>query len=214
MAGIGAGVLIILSVPLAGALAGPAGGLRSEAGGLMSSLGLAGPESGPAASPDARPDPGAPDGAKNPGAPGGRGPADGVQPPAGPGGAEPGGEPQPAPEPRTDARCGPELSSPDGVEAQTCVLTGEGRTWARSYYRNTSGRPLGAVLSLMGPAGRTVQIHCSVAAGDEPDVCETPKEPWGGAPGGWTAVAEYGAPDGEGPLLLRAGSNSGEPVDG
>ena len=39
----------------------------------------------------------------------------------------------------TVARCGPELSSPDGIEAQTCVLTQERDTWARTYYRNATG---------------------------------------------------------------------------
>lgn len=41
----------------------------------------------------------------------------------------------------TAARCGPELSSPDGIEAQTCVLTQGEDTWARTYYRNTTGEP-------------------------------------------------------------------------
>ncbi|MGG8409740.1 hypothetical protein ACM614_25720 [Streptomyces sp. 12297] len=93
------------------------------------------------------------------------------------------------------------------------MLTGDGQARGRSYYRNTTGRPLGAVLSLMGPAGRTVQIHCAVPAGDEPGVCETPKEPSDAASEAWTAVAEYAVPDEEGPLLLRAGSNSGDPVE-
>jgi hypothetical protein len=112
---------------------------------------------------------------------------------------------------RTAARCGPELASPDGVEAQTCVLT-EGRdTWARTYYRNATGRELNSVLTLMGPGGRTVQTHCVVEAGDEPGACETPREPSRGP--AYSAVAEFVAADeeGEGPLLLRSGSNSHEP---
>ncbi|MEU9167033.1 hypothetical protein AB0D34_04400 [Streptomyces sp. NPDC048420] len=110
----------------------------------------------------------------------------------------------------TAARCGPELSSPDGIEAQTCVLTQGEETWARTYYRNASGAALDAVLSFMEPGGRTVQMHCSVGAGDEPDSCETPRERTLGAPADYTAVAEFAARHGSGPLLLRVGSNSGE----
>ena len=65
----------------------------------------------------------------------------------------------------TAARCGPELTSPDGVEAQTCVLTA-GR--ARPGRARTTATPPGgnstSVLSLMGPGGRTVQMHCAVGA--------------------------------------------------
>ncbi|MER7758366.1 hypothetical protein [Streptomyces sp. NPDC097619] len=214
MAAIGAGVLIVLSVPLAGALAGPVGGVRGE-GGLLPALGLSD------------------SGAKNPGPGPSEGPVEGAA--ASPGtapGDDPSRQSPPARAPRPaaaapgapadpDARCGPELSSPEGVEAQTCVLSGREGTWARSYYRNTTGHPLDAVLSLMGPAGRVVQIHCAVAAGDEPGVCETPKQLPGPLEGpaqrtgaAWTAVAEYAVPDDRRPLLLRAGSNSGDPVEG
>ncbi|ORT57698.1 hypothetical protein [Streptomyces sp. CB03238] len=109
------------------------------------------------------------------------------------------------------ARCGPEVASPGGVEAQTCVLT-EGRdTWARTYYRNATGTALGAVLTLMGPGGRTVQAHCAVRAEDEPGVCETPREPSRGTSAEYTAVAEF-AESGESALLLRSGSNSPDPA--
>ncbi|MDJ0383991.1 hypothetical protein [Streptomyces sp. G-G2] len=176
--GIGAGVLIILSLPLAGAIAGPDFAVRDDGkgGGLLTSLGLS--ESS-----------GRPSGAK----------------PAPPG---------PPEQPRTDARCGPELSSPQGVEAQTCVLTGDGQSWGRSYYRNTSGRPLESVLTVMGPAGRTVQIRCAIGAGDEPGLCETPREHSMGTPDRYAAVAEFAVPDAEGPLLLRSGSNSPAPTGG
>lgn len=113
---------------------------------------------------------------------------------------------------RTAAQCGPELASPDGVEAQTCVLT-EGRdTWARTYYRNATGQELSSVLTLMGPGGRTLQTHCVVEAGDEPGACETPREPSRGAAPAYSAVAEFAAAadEGDGPLLLRSGSNSPE----
>ncbi|MGW3623187.1 hypothetical protein [Streptomyces sp. NPDC000880] len=116
--------------------------------------------------------------------------------------------------PHTSARCGPELASPDGVEAQTCVLT-EGRdTWARTYYRNATGEELTSLLTLMGPGGRTLQINCAVEAGDEPDVCETPREASSGAVAEYSAVAEFATADevGEGPLLLRSGSNSASPA--
>ncbi|MFG2876215.1 hypothetical protein ACGFYU_14615 [Streptomyces sp. NPDC048337] len=185
--GIGAGVLIILSLPLAGAIAGPdfAGQDDGKGGGLFSALGLSdssptGPEK-PARSPAA---------------------AAGPQ------------QPGPPEQPRTDSTCGPEVSSPHGVEAQTCVLVAEGRTWGRSYYRNTSGRALDAVLTVMGPAGRTVQIRCAVGPGDEPGLCETPREESTGAPDSYSAVAEFAVPDDEGQLLLRSGSNSPAPGDG
>ncbi|WP_043193181.1 hypothetical protein [Streptomyces sp. NRRL F-2664] len=183
--GIGAGVLIILSLPLAGAIAGPdfAGQDDGKGGGLFRTLGLSEPAS-TASAPAAR--------AAAPAA----------------------GQPGPAEQPRTDSRCGPELSSPQGLEAQTCVLVAEGRTWGRSYYRNTSGRALDAVLTVMGPAGRTVQIRCAVGAGDEPGLCETPKEDSAGEPESYSAVAEFAVPDDEGPLLLRSGSNSPAPGDG
>ncbi|WUP39681.1 hypothetical protein OHU10_26130 [Streptomyces europaeiscabiei] len=109
----------------------------------------------------------------------------------------------------TAARCGPELTSPDGIEAQTCVLTQGEQTWARTYYRNATGRELSAVLSMMAPGERTVRMQCAVGAHDEPGVCETPRGRTRGAMGAYTAVAEFAAPGGGGPLLLRSGSNSG-----
>ncbi|MFI6640343.1 hypothetical protein [Streptomyces sp. NPDC050504] len=111
------------------------------------------------------------------------------------------------------SRCGPELTSPDGIEAQTCVLS-EGRdTWARTYYRNTTGAELDSVLTLMAPAGRTVRVHCEVTAADEPGACETPREATAGGAGAYTAVAEFADATGEGPLLLRSGSNSAAPSE-
>ncbi|MEV5310830.1 hypothetical protein [Streptomyces sp. NPDC052610] len=113
----------------------------------------------------------------------------------------------------TAARCGPELTSPDGIEAQTCVLTQNEENWARTYYRNATGRSLDAVLTLMEPGGRTVRIRCAVGAEDEPASCETPREGGRGPVSGYTAVAEFAERGGRGPLLLRVGSNSG-PLDG
>ena len=107
----------------------------------------------------------------------------------------------------TAVRCGPELTSPDGVEAQTCVLSQGEDTWARTYYRNATGRALDAFLSLMGPAGRTVQTRCTVAAEDEPQSCETPHEPSRGKAAAYTAVTEFAEAIADGPLLLRSGSN-------
>ncbi|MER5831238.1 hypothetical protein ABT116_10465 [Streptomyces sp. NPDC002130] len=107
----------------------------------------------------------------------------------------------------TAVRCGPELSSPDGVEAQTCVVTQGAQTWARTYYRNTTGEALDAALSLMGPGDRTVLMTCAVEAEDEPGTCETPREPARGNPAAYTAVAEFAERGGRGPLLLRSGSN-------
>ncbi|MER7461719.1 hypothetical protein [Streptomyces sp. NPDC097981] len=187
--GISAGVLIILSLPLAGAIAGPdfAGQDDGKAGGLLSTLGLTDPAGGSRTRTPARQS----------------GPQQAEAP-----------RPGPARQPRTDSRCGPELSSPQGVEAQTCILAGEGKTWGRSYYRNTGGRALDAVLTVMGPERRTVQIRCAVGAGDEPALCETPKEDSAGAPDAYSAVAEFAVPDDEGRLLLRSGSNSPAPADG
>lgn len=200
--GIGTGVLIILSLPLAGAIAGPdfAGQDDGKGGGLFSTLGLSEPSRPRPA--DAQP-PQAPQ------------PPQALQVPQAPQAPQlPPGRPGPAEQPRTDSRCGPELSSPHGLEAQTCVLVSEGRTWGRSYYRNTGGRELDAVLTLMGPAGRTVQIRCTVAAGDEPGLCETPREASTESPDGYSAVAEFAVPDDEGRLLLRSGSNSPAPAQG
>ncbi|MGW6480897.1 hypothetical protein ACWGDS_23885 [Streptomyces sp. NPDC055059] len=108
----------------------------------------------------------------------------------------------------TKARCGPELASPDGIEAQTCVLTQGRDTWARTYYRNATGGPLSSVLTLMAPGGRTVQMHCAVGAQDEPGTCDTPRERTSGEAGDYSAVAEFAAAGDAGPLLLRSGSNA------
>ncbi|WP_100246968.1 hypothetical protein [Streptomyces viridochromogenes] len=108
----------------------------------------------------------------------------------------------------TAVRCGPELTSPEGVEAQTCVLTQGDETWARSYFRNATGGALDSVLSLMGPGGRTLQMRCAVAADDEPGTCETPRERMRGDRDAYTAVAEFAERAGRGALLLRSASNS------
>lgn len=111
--------------------------------------------------------------------------------------------------PRTHSRCGPELASADGIEAQTCVLTRGGRTWGRTYHRNATGEDLTAVLTLMAPGGRTVQTNCRVGVADEMGTCETAGEPSRGSAAGYGAVAEFAVNDGtgNGPLLLRSGSN-------
>ncbi|MFD9280900.1 hypothetical protein ACFWD7_26955 [Streptomyces mirabilis] len=108
----------------------------------------------------------------------------------------------------TAARCGPELSSPDGIEAQTCVMTQGEDTWARTYYRNATGDELRSTLSLMGPGGRTVEMNCVVGAEDDPGVCETPRGRTAGGVGAYTAVAEFARSAGSGPMLLRSGSEA------
>ncbi|WUS47613.1 hypothetical protein OG213_26160 [Streptomyces mirabilis] len=108
----------------------------------------------------------------------------------------------------TAARCGPELSSPDGIEAQTCVMTQGEDTWARTYYRNATGDELSSTLSLMGPGGRTVEMNCAVGAEDDPGVCETPRGRTEGGVGAYTAVAEFARSAGSGPMLLRSGSEA------
>ncbi|MGA5321914.1 hypothetical protein ACPCIU_15935 [Streptomyces seoulensis] len=112
-----------------------------------------------------------------------------------------------APDRITRTRCGPELASPDGLEAQTCVLTRGGDTWARVYYRNTTGDTLDAYLSLLGPDGLAVRTTCATGADDAPATCETPRERTRGAGALYTAVSEF-ARGAEGPLLLRSASNS------
>ncbi|WP_240667378.1 hypothetical protein [Streptomyces luteoverticillatus] len=109
-------------------------------------------------------------------------------------------------------RCGPELGSPEGVEAQTCVLERDRDTWARTYYRNATGAPLVGVLTLMAPDGRTVQVNCELAATDDPDMCETPHERTVRGHGSYAAVSEIASMDGK--LLLRSGGNSAAPEDG
>ncbi|MFG2115024.1 hypothetical protein ACGFRB_20690 [Streptomyces sp. NPDC048718] len=117
--------------------------------------------------------------------------------------------PAPAPLPVV-TRCGLELSSPDGVEAQTCVVSEGAGVRARTYYRNATGRELDAVLTFLAPAGRTVQVRCAIEARDEPGTCQTPMEPREESRAAeYSAVAEF-AGSGEGdstPLLLRSGSN-------
>ncbi|MFF1602660.1 hypothetical protein ACFVYV_35130 [Streptomyces mirabilis] len=108
----------------------------------------------------------------------------------------------------TAARCGPELSSPDGIEAQTCVMTQGEDTWARTYYRNATGDELRSALSLMGPGGRTVEMNCVVRAEDDPGVCETPRGRTAGGVGAYAAVAEFARSAGSGPMLLRSGSEA------
>ncbi|WP_371528279.1 hypothetical protein OG302_21640 [Streptomyces sp. NBC_01283] len=110
----------------------------------------------------------------------------------------------------TAAQCGPEVTSPKGIEAQTCVLTQGHDTWGRTYYRNTTGDELSAVLTVMGPGARTVQMHCAVGAADEPGACETPRERTAGNAEAYSAVVEFADGSG-GPLLLRSGSNSARP---
>ncbi|GAA2420814.1 hypothetical protein GCM10010388_04860 [Streptomyces mauvecolor] len=120
----------------------------------------------------------------------------------------------PAPEDAA-AHCGPELVSPEGVEAQTCVLNRGRDIWARAYYRNATGQELRAVLTLMGPGGRTVETNCQVAADDQPDSCETPHQNELGRFAGaeaYSAVSEFSGAGEDSPLLLRSGSNSTEPT--
>ncbi|WP_129295241.1 hypothetical protein [Streptomyces lydicus] len=106
------------------------------------------------------------------------------------------------------SRCGPELTAPQGIAAQTCVLAEDGATWGRTYYRNRTGGRLRAVLTLLRPDGRAVQVNCEVAAGGAPGVCETPATPTvhrSRPP--YAAVTEIADAAGE-RLLLRSGSNS------
>lgn len=108
---------------------------------------------------------------------------------------------------RQTASCGPRLTSPDGgLHAQTCTISEDGDTWARTYYRNATGDPLSGVLTLMRPDGRTVQVDCPIAAQERPGSCETPRERT--VPDdSYAAVAEIAARDTD-RLLLRTGSGT------
>ncbi|GAU66858.1 hypothetical protein SSP35_03_05060 [Streptomyces sp. NBRC 110611] len=106
------------------------------------------------------------------------------------------------------SRCGPELNSTRGIKVQTCVLAERGRTWARTYYRNITGSPLHAVLTLLRPDGRTVQVNCKIPRTGRPGMCETPiARTVRKARVAYDAVAEISDVAGE-QLLLRSGSNS------
>ncbi|SCK13960.1 hypothetical protein [Streptomyces sp. WMMB 322] len=107
---------------------------------------------------------------------------------------------------RAPASCGPELTTPERLSAQTCVLSEGGRTWARTYYRNSTGSPLSAALTLTRPDGSALSARCAVPSGGRPGVCETPRElsRAGGRP--YAATAEAGTADGD-RLLLRSASN-------
>ncbi len=108
--------------------------------------------------------------------------------------------------------CGPELTAPVGVEARTCVLTDGRGTWARTYYRNTSGIPLAAAVTLTRPGDRTLVIHCALPAADGPGVCQTPRATASSDTAGgraatrkYEATARIASPSG-GRLVLRAGT--------
>ncbi|MFE7539870.1 hypothetical protein [Streptomyces platensis] len=105
------------------------------------------------------------------------------------------------------SRCGPQLAVPQRIEAQTCVLAEDGLTWGRTYYRNRTGGPLRAALTLLRPDGTTVQVNCEVSAADAPGLCETPTGVTVRRGGPYRAVAEFSDAAGE-RLLLRSGSNS------
>ncbi|AEW95370.1 MULTISPECIES: hypothetical protein [Streptomycetaceae] len=116
---------------------------------------------------------------------------------------------------RTIAECGPQLRSPAGVEAQTCVLTSGQDAYARTYYRNRTGRRLDLAMTLMRPDHTTVVVHCPLAASDTPGTCDTPRER--SVPGtdlepdAYSAIAEI-APAADRVtdrrLLLRTGSGT------
>lgn len=121
----------------------------------------------------------------------------------------------------TVGRCGPEPISPEGIEGRTCVMTDGRATWARSYYRDTTGDELRSVLTLMGPGGRTVETRCTVESQDEPRDCEMPHRSSCGCPEGCVAAAGRAGGDGspdraaeEVPPMLRSGSDPAPSVAG
>lgn len=189
------GVALAMVLPLAAATAGQDGPEPAHAPGGR-------PPAATASASPAVPAPGGPGGERAPGLPG---------PP--PSELAPGGPSE------VTAVCGRLSSAPRGVRAQTCVLARNGSAWGRMYYRNATGEPLHGALSLLGPGGRSVTVSCELPAQGGPGVCDTPRRRAARAPGGegedgggagaYTAVAEVGAPDGEG-LLLRSGSETAD----
>lgn len=113
----------------------------------------------------------------------------------------------PGPHGSTAVRCGPALSFPDGIEARTCVVAQGDTVRARTYYRDAGGEERAVALSLMGPDGRTVLTHCVLDTGDEPALCETPRERGSGRLARYTAIAEFADRTAGERLLLRAGTN-------
>ncbi|MGY5123460.1 hypothetical protein [Streptomyces nigrescens] len=186
MTGLAGVAVLAVVVPLGAAMAGPAD--------LTASGTAATSENSAAAERGIRPDSGAKPG-KSPVTAGARTSAGS---PAGPG--------LPPPSGRT-SRCGPQLAAPGRIEAQTCVLAEDGLTWGRTYYRNRTGDPLRAALTLLRPDGTTVQVHCEVSAAGVPGMCETPTGATVRRGGPYGAVAEFSDVAGE-RLLLRSGSNS------
>lgn len=194
MTGLAGAAVLAIAVPLGAAMAGPADTAAPDrpASGAGSGAAAKAENSSPEKK-GTKGEVGAKPGKNSPGVPRSSGPLAGLELPLLSG--------------RT-TRCGPEFASARGVEAQTCVLAEHGRTWARTYYRNITGGPLRAVLTLLRPDGRTVQVNCEVPEADAPGVCETPaaltvrrgREAYG-------AVMEIADAAGE-RLLLRSGSNS------
>ncbi|MFE7117763.1 hypothetical protein ACFU99_20340 [Streptomyces sp. NPDC057654] len=222
MVALASAVALAIVLPLAAAVAGPAG--RPDAGVAERTGDRSGERTGGGAreSASARPSKGPADSRHGAEAVGERPAADGG------GGVLSGlGLAERPQEARNTARCGPELSSPGRteararnraepraetrVEAQTCVLAQGRDTWSRLYYRNVTGGPLKAVLTLMQPDGRTLQARCEMAGAVGRGSCQTPRERTvrgDGRHGGYTAVSEIASADGR--LLLRSGSNSAE----
>ncbi|WP_410537523.1 hypothetical protein [Streptomyces sp. KL2] len=200
-----AGIALAAALPLAAATAGPG---EPRPGDGRTAVATAVSTAGASGEPRPQPAPGTdrspllfPHGLPSPGASGPSGPS-------GPSGAD---------LPETSAVCGPRGVSPQGVRAQTCVLTRGGAVWGRMYHRNTTGEALYGALSLLGPGGRAVTAPCELPADGRAGVCDTPRRraertspPSPPSPEGrpYTAVAEIASPDGEG-LLLRTGSETG-----
>jgi hypothetical protein len=106
----------------------------------------------------------------------------------------------------TRTTCGPEVASTEGLSAQTCVVSEGGRTWARTYYRNATGTPLSAALTLMRPDGSSLRADCPMFVSGGTGVCTTPREKSRTGGAGYAATVEAGTADGE-RLLLRSGTN-------
>ncbi|WP_240151993.1 hypothetical protein [Streptomyces mobaraensis] len=214
MVALAAAVALAVVLPLAAATAGPAApagrskagpdrkpaGVRPAGAERSGALGGLGDTAGDAVAAAGALTDGARKGTGADGGPGAhRGARSAVAPPAGPD------------EPPAVTRCGPELESPEGLEAQTCVQTEGMETWARTYYRNGTDDPVTGVLTLMAPDGGSLQVRCPMPATDAPDTCETPRRRTVRGHGAYAAVAEIASAEGK--LLLRSGSNSPENGD-
>ncbi|MBS2966662.1 hypothetical protein KGA66_26735 [Actinocrinis puniceicyclus] len=79
------------------------------------------------------------------------------------------------------------------LRVQACVDQSAGSAAARVYVENGTGADQTAVLNLARADGSTVQVRCTIAAGDAAGVCSTSPTAVGGGSGAYNAIAELAA---------------------